>query len=65
MLVDPWAEVWVDCTYTDPTPVSKALSIPEGEHRIELRNPVDRSEKREVNIRRGSTSTMKIERARK
>jgi hypothetical protein len=65
VLVDPWAEVYVDGKYTDTTPFNKALSIPEGEHKIEFRNPYFRAEKRSVNIRRGAVSTVKIELARK
>ena len=36
VVVEPWAEVYVDGKYTDTTPFSRALTIPEGEHRIEL-----------------------------
>jgi len=65
ILVDPWAEVYVDGKYTDTTPFNKALTIPEGAHKIEFKNPFFNIEKREVNIKRGVVSTLKIELARK
>ena len=65
ILVDPWAEVYIDGKYTDTTPFNKALSIPEGEHKIEFKNPFFNIEKRNVNIKRGVASTLKIELARK
>ena len=65
ILVDPWAEVYVDGKYQDTTPFAKALSIPEGEHKIEFKNPYFTVEKRNVNIKRGAVSTLKIALARK
>jgi serine/threonine-protein kinase len=65
IVVDPWAEVWVDGKYTDTTPFSRALSIPEGEHKVEFKNPFFTQQKRSVNIKRGVISTLKIELARK
>jgi serine/threonine-protein kinase len=65
ILVDPWAEVYVDGKYTDTTPFNKALPIPEGAHRIEFKNPYFTIEKRDVNIKRGAVATLKIALARK
>jgi hypothetical protein len=65
ILVDPWAEVYVDGKYTDTTPFSKALSIPEGDHKIEFKNPFFNIEKRNVSIKRGAVSTLKIALAKK
>jgi hypothetical protein len=65
ILVEPWAEVYVDGKYADTTPFSRALSIPEGEHRIELKNPYFARETRKVTIKRGSTATLKVALARK
>ncbi|HXU68421.1 MAG TPA: serine/threonine-protein kinase [Polyangia bacterium] len=65
ILVDPWAEVYVDGKYADTTPFSKALPIPEGQHKIEFKNPYFNIEKRNVNIKRGAVSTLRIELARK
>jgi serine/threonine-protein kinase len=65
VLVDPWAEVWIDGKYADTTPFNKALSIPEGEHKIELKNPYYNSDVRSITVKRGVSSTLKVELARK
>jgi serine/threonine-protein kinase len=60
VLVEPWAEVYVDGKLVDTTPFSRALSIPEGEHSVELRNPFFVKESRHITIKRGATSTLKV-----
>jgi hypothetical protein len=65
VIVDPWAEVYIDGRYADTTPFSRALSIPEGDHRIELKNPFFAKETRKVTIKRGSTAMLRIALARK
>ncbi len=57
--------MYVDGKYADTTPFNKALSIPEGEHKIEFKNPYFNIEKRDVNIKRGAVATLKIALARK
>ena len=62
----PWAEVYIDGKYTDTTPFSQgALSIPEGEHKIELKNPFFVRETRKISIKRGATATLKVALAKK
>jgi eukaryotic-like serine/threonine-protein kinase len=65
VVVEPWAEVYIDGKYTDTTPFSRALSIPEGNHRIELKNPFFSKETRDLSIKRGSTATLKVALAKK
>jgi serine/threonine-protein kinase len=65
VLVEPWADVYVDGRYTETTPFSRALSIPEGEHQVQLKNPFFVEETRKVSIKRGSTATLKIQLAHK
>jgi len=65
VVVEPWAEVYIDGKYTDTTPFSKALSIPEGDHDIELKNPYFAHQTRKIRIKRGSTSTLKVALAKK
>jgi eukaryotic-like serine/threonine-protein kinase len=65
VVVDPWAEIYVDGKYTDTTPFDKALSIPEGDHKILFKNPFFNDETRSIHIKRGATSTVKVELARK
>jgi hypothetical protein len=64
VLAEPWAEVWVDGKLADTTPFEK-LTIPEGVHKVELRNPFFAPELRQVAIKRGTTETLKIALARK
>jgi hypothetical protein len=65
VVVEPWAEVYVDGKLIDTTPFSKALAIPEGEHKIELKNPFFEKETRKVSIKRNTTSTLKVALAKK
>jgi serine/threonine-protein kinase len=65
VVVDPWAEVYVDGKLVDTTPFARALSIPEGDHKIELRNPYYNKELRKVTIKRGATATLKVALAKK
>jgi serine/threonine-protein kinase len=65
VLVDPWAEVYVDGKLADTTPFAKALPIPEGEHTVALRNPFFVEESRKITIKRGATETLKVALAKK
>ena len=65
VLAEPWAEVWVDGKLAETTPFSKAISIPEGEHKIVLKNPYYNDDARKVSIRRGATETLRVELVRK
>jgi serine/threonine-protein kinase len=65
VLVEPWADVYLDGKLVDTTPFSRALAIPEGDHHIELRNPFYAKESRNVSIKRGTTATLKVALARK
>ncbi len=65
VLVDPWAEVWIDGKHVDTTPTAKSLPLVEGEHRLELRNPYYSTQIRKVSIKRGVTATLHIQLAHK
>jgi len=39
VVVNPWAEVWIDGKLVDTTPTAAALDIEAGRHRLALRNP--------------------------
>jgi eukaryotic-like serine/threonine-protein kinase len=65
VVVEPWADVYIDGRYAETTPFAKALSIPEGEHSIQLKNPFFVEEARKVNVKRGATATLKVALARK
>jgi serine/threonine-protein kinase len=60
VLVRPWAEVYVDGRLVETTPFSKALAIPEGVHRLDLKNPYFATETRKLVVKRGATETVKV-----
>jgi serine/threonine-protein kinase len=57
---DPWAEVWSDGKLLDTTPIARPLSLPEGAHKIELRNPYFELVTRDVQVKRGETQTLRV-----
>ena len=61
VLVDPWAEVYVDGKLAGTTPLPRPLALAEGRHRIEMKNPhFAAPEWREVEVQRGVTQTLKV-----
>jgi serine/threonine-protein kinase len=60
VIVDPWAEVYVDGRMIDVTPMARAALVPEGRHRLELRNPYFEPVTRELIVQRGSAQTVKV-----
>ena len=56
VLADPWAEVWIDGKLVETTPFARAVSVPEGEHHVTLKNPYFKSVDKDVEIRRDETS---------
>jgi serine/threonine-protein kinase len=65
VLVEPWAEVWVDGKLVDTTPFAKPLSLPEGKHTLKLHNPFFADETRTVDVKRGATETLRVALTRK
>ena len=53
VLVDTWAEVYVDGEYRDTTPLKKPLIVPLGKHTITLKNPAVEPWEEERTFRRG------------
>jgi hypothetical protein len=61
VIVDPWADVYVDGRKVDTTPLQRPLALPEGHHRLELRNELlVRSESRDIQVQRGTTQTVRV-----
>jgi serine/threonine-protein kinase len=60
VLVEPWAEVWIDGKHVETTPFARALAVPEGEHTLKLHNPHFADDTRTVNVRRGETETVRV-----
>jgi serine/threonine-protein kinase len=65
VLVEPWAEVWIDGKLAETTPFAKALTLPEGEHEVVLKNPHFASDARKIAIKRGATETLRVSLVRK
>ena len=66
VVVDPWARVYVDGQYMDVTPFNKALPLPPGKHRIELKeNPYYNPKMEELTVRSGETQVLKVALVRK
>jgi serine/threonine-protein kinase len=55
VLARPWAEVLVDGTAVDTTPMSRAIPLAPGQHFIRLRNPGFVTEDRAVQVSSGQT----------
>lgn len=58
VVLQPWGEVWVDGVSRGPSPPLKELTLPEGEHRIELRNPGFNSVTRKVTLKKGEPAVI-------
>jgi serine/threonine protein kinase len=56
--IKPWGEIMVDGKRRGVSPPIKELSIPEGRHRIEIRNGTLPSYKSELDIKAGSTGAI-------
>ena len=55
VLARPWAEVLVDGTVVDTTPMSRAIALAPGQHFVRLRNPAFITEDRAVQVTAGET----------
>ncbi len=55
VLARPWAEVVVDGTTVDTTPMSRAVPLAPGQHFVRLRNPAYVTEDRAVQVSAGQT----------
>jgi serine/threonine-protein kinase len=60
VIVDPWAEVYVDGRLVDVTPMARAAPVGEGRHRLELKNPYYEPVTRDLLVQRGATQTVKV-----
>ena len=55
VLARPWAEVVVDGTTVDTTPMSRGVPLAPGQHFVRLRNPAYVTEDRAVQVSAGQT----------
>jgi serine/threonine-protein kinase len=61
VVVDPWAEVWIDGQLVFTTPRAAALPIAPGQHYIKLKNPYYVEVDQEVRIVTGETEVLEVE----
>jgi serine/threonine-protein kinase len=60
VVVEPWAAVFLDGQYAETTPFARALTVPEGDHVVLLKNPHFAPAERKLTIKRGETSTLRV-----
>jgi serine/threonine-protein kinase len=60
VLATPWADVWVDGQMVDTTPFARAIPLAAGKHYVVLVHPNAPSERREVTIAAGETTTIDV-----
>jgi serine/threonine-protein kinase len=60
VVVDPWAEVYVDGQKVATTPTARAIPLPPGRHFIKLSNPYYDDVDRELRIRTGETEVIDV-----
>jgi serine/threonine-protein kinase len=60
IIVEPWAEVFIDGKFAETTPFARALTLPEGDHVVDLRNPFFNTAKKKITIKRGETSMLRV-----
>jgi len=60
VVVDPWADVYVDGQFVVTTPTANPIPLSPGKHYVNLKNPYYLDQKTEVTIRLKKTSTVDI-----
>jgi hypothetical protein len=61
VLARPWADVLVDGTQVDTTPIGRPLRLPPGKHEITFRHPRAPEQRRMVDLAPGATITLDIQ----
>ena len=65
IVADPWAHVYVDGKLLDTTPFSHPLTLPEGEHTVQLKNPYFIEQQYRVTIRPNAATVLRASLTRK
>jgi serine/threonine-protein kinase len=60
VVVDPWADVYVDGQFTTTTPTAERIALTPGKHYINFKNPYYFEEKTEVTVSRGRTEVVEV-----
>jgi serine/threonine-protein kinase len=61
VVVDPWADVWIDGQKVATTPIARAIALSPGRHYVKLSNPYHREHQEAVRIRTGETEVVEVE----
>jgi serine/threonine-protein kinase len=56
----PWAEIYIDGSYVETTPVAKSFSLPPGVHEVTLRNPNFKTVTKQVLIEPAKLQKLRI-----
>jgi serine/threonine-protein kinase len=60
VVVDPWADVWIDGHKVATTPTARAIALSPGRHFVKLSNPYHQEVQRDVRIRTGETELVEV-----
>jgi len=60
IVVDPWAEVFVDGNHVATTPTARPIPLPPGRHFLKFENPYHRTVDREVEVVAGETLVVEL-----
>ena len=60
VIVNPWADIFVDGKKVGTTPLAKPLELVEGHHKVELKNPHFPTETRDIQVERGNNAPLRV-----
>jgi eukaryotic-like serine/threonine-protein kinase len=60
VLAHPWAEVWIDGSAVDTTPIGRPIELPAGRHTFELKHPRAPDERRVIDVAPRATSVLDV-----
>ena len=61
VIVNPWADIFVDGRRVGTTPLAKPLQLAEGRHRLELKNPSFPTDTREIFVAHGNNPPLRVD----
>ena len=60
VVVNPWADIWIDGKKVGTTPLAKPLELPEGRHHLEVKNEHFMPDARDITVERGNNATIRV-----
>jgi eukaryotic-like serine/threonine-protein kinase len=61
VVVDPWAEVFIDGKHVATTPLAEPINLSTGVHYLRFTNPYAQEENRKVEVRKGMVEIVEVE----